>query len=204
MPSPLPPALSSWLSSFVLRLRLCPFAHRPLVARPDELRHVAYEGSSLPPLVTLLKSEARLLASLDGSPSRLTTLVTLPPSLFPAFEDLNAFAAGALPLEIPELGGSVQVAQFHPGFRFSPAGGPGEDPAEDYVGRSPVPFLHLLREEEVGRAAGKWEGEGGAPIWERNGQVMRMIGEGGMGGVGGGGELPGEVLAFLEREKSGG
>jgi hypothetical protein len=33
---------------------------------------------------------------------------------------------------------------------------------------------------------------------------MRMIGEGGMGEVGGGGELPGEVLAFLEREKSGG
>jgi hypothetical protein len=47
------------------------------------------------------------------------------------------------------LDGVLQVASFHPDYRFADAGA---DDIGNYTNRSPYPTLHLLREDSVTRA----------------------------------------------------
>ena len=69
------------------------------------------------------------------------------PHVLDDFLDYNDFLGAAESL-IEKLGqrGIVQLASFHPGYRFA-----GTDPeaVENYTNRSPYPMLHLLREESI-------------------------------------------------------
>lgn len=100
------------------------------------------------------------------------TTLLIHPFVLGAFDEYNAFlddADGVL--ELLELRGVIQIASFHPDYRFE-----GDDPeaAEHYTNRSPDPMLHLLREESVARAVAE-HGEP-AEIPRHNIGLLRRLG----------------------------
>ncbi len=77
---------------------------------------------------------------------------------------------------VAEMGleGELQVASFHPGYRF--AGTEPED-IENYTNRSPHPMLHLLREASIERAvAGMGDTD---EIYRKNIRTLRGLGHSG-------------------------
>jgi hypothetical protein len=69
------------------------------------------------------------------------------------------------------LCGTIQVASFHPQYRFA-----GTDPnaVENYTNRSPYPMLHLLREISVTEAVAAADESLKVPV--RNIETMRNLG----------------------------
>ncbi|TXS93784.1 DUF1415 domain-containing protein [Parahaliea maris] len=135
----------SWLAEFVVGLNLCPFA-RPLLSSPALRISVcsAHERADL---------HHAFLAELDLLQSRseadiATTLLVFPQALA-GFDDYLDFLAEAQPmLEQVGLDGVVQLASFHPDYRFE---GEPEDAASHFTNRSPWPTVHLLREAMLTR-----------------------------------------------------
>lgn len=157
-----------WVERFVVGLELCPFAREPLVA--DRVRFVASESSTVEDLADDLHRE---LARLDREPAaRLETTLLVHPHVLLDFEDFNRFLdVGDLLLEKLDLVGSIQIASFHPDYRF--AGAAPDDPA-NATNRSPYPMLHLLREESVERAVRSHPDPAGIP--DRNARKLRELG----------------------------
>ena len=75
-----------------------------------------------------------------------------------------------------ELGleGVIQVASFHPRYRFA---GSDEDDSTNATNRSPWPTLHLLREESVERAVAAFPQA--EAIYEANMDTLRRLGDSG-------------------------
>jgi uncharacterized protein len=158
----------AWVDRAVLGLRLCPFAPAP--AAMGRLR---YAGSGARDTEALLGD---LIAALQGlvaeQPERVETTLLVHPFVLRNFLDYNDFlavadaAVAALALE-----GVVQIASFHPDYRF--AGSTADDLA-NATNRSPHPLLQLLREASVERALA-----GGArpeAIVAANMETMRRLG----------------------------
>ena len=72
--------------------------------------------------------------------------------------------------------GVIQVASFHPEFRFANTE---PDAVENYTNRSPYPMLHLLREESISKVAADSQ-EALLDISRRNAVAMRLIGRAAM------------------------
>jgi hypothetical protein len=77
---------------------------------------------------------------------------------FAAYNDFLDLADGLL--ESMDLVGVLQVASFHPGYRF--AGTVAAAP-ENLTNRSPFPMLHLLREDSIEVAAASHPDIGAIP-----------------------------------------
>ena len=77
-------------------------------------------------------------------------------------------------LEELGLDGVLQIASFHPQYRFE---GSAEDEIADYSNRSPYPTLHLLREASIERAVAAFPDA--AAIYERNIETLRRLGHAG-------------------------
>ncbi len=137
-------ATRRWVESFVVAENLCPFAGREL--RAGRVRFALCPARDESGLLQALEAELQLL--LD-EPATETTLLVHPFAL-QRFEDYNDFLdrAEAL-LRVMELEGVMQIASFHPCYRFE---GTALHAAENYSNRSPYPMLHLLREASVSRA----------------------------------------------------
>ncbi|WP_286851514.1 DUF1415 family protein, partial [Hydrogenophaga sp. 70-12] len=71
-----------------------------------------------------------------------------------------------------DLEGVIQVASFHPDYRFE-----GTEPEDitNATNRSPFPTLHLLREDSVARAVASEGGDADA-IVARNMDTLRRLG----------------------------
>lgn len=138
----------AWVQRVVVGLNLCPFAKAPLAK--GQVRFVVCEAHEPAALLEALTAEMRALAQADAAVLE-TTLVIHPNVLgdFGEFNDFLDLAEAAL----DDLGleGVLQVASFHPGYRFA-----GTAPADlgNATNRSPYPTLHLLREASVERAVG--------------------------------------------------
>ncbi|EED36667.1 conserved hypothetical protein [Luminiphilus syltensis NOR5-1B] len=133
-----------WIGRFVVGMNLCPFARAELDA--DRVR---YAVSVTDDPLALLQALEQELYQLQSDASIETTLL-IHPAVLQDFADYNGFLADAEELvEIMGLEGVVQIASFHPDYRF--AGTTGEA-AENYSNRSPYPMLHLLREASVEQA----------------------------------------------------
>ena len=104
-------------------------------------------------------------------PDPETALLVVPQGLenFEHYLDFLAEAEHLLQLE--QLTGVLQLASFHPDYRFDSS--PIDDPA-NFTNRSPFPMLHILREESVERQIGS--GEFAASIPERNIETARSKG----------------------------
>src|SRR5579864_8283230 len=109
-------ATRRWISSMVIGLNLCPFARR--VFEAETIRYVVSDARDDQGLFHDLQRE---LDGLVASPNVETTLLIHPYALTD-FLDYNDFLGSADRL-LAELGlvGTVQIASFHPHYRFAGA-----------------------------------------------------------------------------------
>jgi hypothetical protein len=160
--------LRRWLEEFVVGLDLCPFA-RPLLGSPA-LR-IAVCADTEP--ATLRRAYLEELDCLQRSSEEAvaTTLLAFPSALdeFDDFLDFVHEADGIL--DACGLRGHVQLASFHPRYRF--AGEP-EDAASHFSNRAPYPLLHLLRENMLDRQLAGFPGPEQIPA--RNIERLNGIG----------------------------
>lgn len=132
-----------WISAFVIGLGLCPFARQVFDA--GRIRYAISHAHDKNTLTNDLHSELQLLLA---SPSTLIeTTLLIHPHVLGDFLDYNDFldVVDQL-LEKLRLSSTIQVASFHPQYRFA---GTESDAVENYTNRSPYPMLHLLREVSV-------------------------------------------------------
>jgi hypothetical protein len=157
-----------WISSFVVGLGLCPFAQPVFDA--GRIRYAISHSRDKRTLAYDLASELHLLLA---SPSKqIETTLLIHPHVLSNFLDYNDFLGVVHQLlEELRLCGTIQVASFHPQYRFA---GTGPNAAENYTNRSPYPMLHLLRETSVSQAADASDEL--LEIPRRNIETMRNLG----------------------------
>ena len=157
-----------WLERAVIGLNLCPFAKAVYVK--DQVRIVASDATTERALLEQLGEELALLR--DTPAELIDTTLLVHPQVLGDFLDYNDFLGDADALvEAMALDGVLQVASFHPDYRF--ADSEADDPA-NLTNRAPYPILHLLREASVDRAVDAYP-EPDAII-ERNIATMRELG----------------------------
>jgi hypothetical protein len=161
-------ATRRWVSAVVVGLNLCPFARR--VSEAGLIHYAVTDAAVEEPLLEALSHE---LAALAAAPrANVETTLLIHPRVLAAFPDYNDFLPEADRL-VRDLGlrGVIQIAGFHPGFRFA---GTSSDAVENYTNRSPYPMLHLLREESVTEVAGDPVALTAIP--RRNIETLRRLG----------------------------
>lgn len=161
-------ATRTWLEAAVIGLQLCPFAASPYLN--DQVRYRVSAQRSRAGLLEELSQELQALQAAD--PLKCETTLLIHPQVLTDFHDYNDFlhecaaAVATLGLE-----GELQVASFHPFYRFA---GSGARDIENYTNRSPYPMLHLLREASVTRAVASFPGID--DIGARNMETLRQLG----------------------------
>lgn len=161
-------ATREWLEKAVIGLNLCPFAKA--VHLKAQIRWVESAATDAEALLGDLVHELRVLASAD--PEAIETTILVHPRALADFEDYNDFLDIVdAALEELELDGELQVASFHPQYRFD---GTDDDDITNYTNRSPFPTLHLLRESSIERAVAAFPDA--AEIFERNQATLRGLG----------------------------
>jgi hypothetical protein len=157
-----------WLEQAVIGLNLCPFARGVHVR--GRIRWVVSEARDTDALLAVLCEELDHLAAAD--PEQTETTLLIHPGVLQDFGDYNDFVALAeRAVEQLGHGGVLQVAGFHPDYRFGDA--EPDDPAHA-TNRSPWPLLHLLREDSIDRAVAAFpEAE---LIYEANIATLRRLG----------------------------
>ena len=161
-------ATQHWLEKAVIGLDLCPFARAVHVR--DQIRYAVSGAVTPEELLAELFDELQALVAAD--PEEIETTLLIHPGVLTDFLDYNDFLAVA-DAAVAELGleGVIQVASFHPRYRFT---GTKPDAIENYTNRSPYPMLHLLREASVERAVAAFPDA--ARIYEKNIATLRRLG----------------------------
>jgi hypothetical protein len=158
----------AWVDRAVIGLQLCPFAKAPQVR--GQVRYVASEAADADALLGDLVDELKLLAA--APPDRIETTLLVHPRVFSQFEDHNDFLEIAeAALAALDLEGVIQIASFHPDYRFA---GSQPDDIANATNRSPHPTLHLLREESIERALATFADPDS--IFEANIRTMERLG----------------------------
>lgn len=161
-------ATRDWLEKAVIGLGLCPFAKAVHVK--GQIRYAVSAARTPEALVEDLMAELRTLEA--AAPEAVETTLLVHPGVLADFEDYNDFLdiADAL-LDELELSGVIQIASFHPHYRFA---GTMPEAIENYTNRSPYPMLHLLREQSVEKAVTTYPDV--ADIPEKNIETMNRLG----------------------------
>ena len=164
------PALSAtraWVDQAVIGLNLCPFAKAPQVK--GQVRYVLSQASDTAALLADVVAELQRLSA--ARPDELETTLLVHPGVLADFSDFNDFldeadaALGRLALD-----GVLQIASFHPQYRFADTAA---DDVTNATNRSPYPTLHLLREASIDRAVQAFpEAEA---IFEQNIDMLRTL-----------------------------
>lgn len=157
-----------WLERAVIGLNLCPFARAEYVRNRIAFRVSA--ATTPEALASDLETALRELVA--AQPERIETTLLIHPWVLGDFLEYNEFLGEADALLVRlGLEGVVQIASFHPEYRFA-----GEDPGDmsHCTNRSPYPILHLLREASVERAVRS--GEPAETIVARNLKTLRALG----------------------------
>jgi len=169
-------ATASWLERAVIGLNLCPFAKAVLVK--GQIRFAVSDASTTAGLLDDLERELQALE--QANPDDLDTTLLIHPGVLTEFLDHNDFIEIAeAAVESLGLTGILQVASFHPDYRFADT--PPDD-VTNYVNRSPYPTLHLLREASVAVAVATFSDP--KEIYERNMATMRRVGVAGCTALG--------------------
>jgi hypothetical protein len=172
VPQPDPIAATRhWLERAVIGLNLCPFAKAVYVR--GQVRFVLSDATTPEALREDLLRELAALAQAD--PAVTDTTLLLHPGVLADFADYNDFLDVAdAAIESLGLAGVLQVASFHPHYCFA---GSRPDDIENFTNRSPVPMLHLLREDSVERAVAAFPDPDA--IVSRNLATLRRLGHAG-------------------------
>lgn len=132
-----------WVDEWIIKENFCPFAQP---ARHQEKIHfVINDETSWSLIYEALRHEC---ASLLTSKTKTTTLFVLGKACADFFDYLSLLDGAQTVLEQEGWLGTFQLASFHPDYLFE---GESEDSPTHYTNRSPLPVLHILKEEEVAR-----------------------------------------------------
>ena len=172
------PALArtrAWVEHAVIGLNLCPFAKAPQVK--GLVRYVESAAEDPAALLVDLTAELQLLARKPAA--QLETTLLVHPRVFTDFEDFNDFL-GVAEEVVADLGleGEIQVASFHPDYRFE---GTAPDDITNATNRSPHPTLHLIREASIDRAVAAFPQA--EAIYETNIETLERLGSSGWEGL---------------------
>jgi len=161
-------ATRRWLERAVIGLNLCPFAKA--VHAKGQVRFVLSDATTPESLLEDLAHE--LLVLRDTPAEEIDTTLLVHPHVLQEFLDYNDFldTADAL-VESMGLEGDLQVASFHPDYRFA---GTAHADIGNYTNRAPYPTLHLLREDSVSRAVAAFPDPDA--IVERNIATLERLG----------------------------
>jgi len=158
----------AWVDRAVIGLNLCPFARAAQTGG-----RIRYEISAARDPGGLLDDLGAAIAALAAADAReIETTLLIAPWTLGDFLDFNDFLdpAEAL-LERMGMAGELQIASFHPDYRFV-------DTDPDDIGnasnRSPYPILHLLRESSIDRAVAS--GADAETIVARNLRTLEELG----------------------------
>ena len=152
----------------MIGLNLCPFAKA--VHAKQQVRYVLSEADTPQALLEQLGEE--LLRLRDTPAEEIDTTLLVHPRVLADFLDYNDFLDDADALvEALGLDGVLQVASFHPDYRFA---GTEPDDIGNFSNRAPFPTLHLLREDSVERAVAAFPDPDA--IVERNLETLRELG----------------------------
>ena len=161
----------AWVEHAVIGLNLCPFAKAPWVK--GQVRCVVSTSQDAAGLIDELRAELRLLVDIAAHETDTTLLVV--PDQFAEFDDFNDFLDAAdAALVALDLEGTIQIASFHPRYRFA---GTAADDLDNATNRAPYPTLHLLREDSVDRAVEAFPQA--ETIYEANIRTLRKLGRSG-------------------------
>jgi hypothetical protein len=162
----------AWVRRAVVGLNLCPFAKAPLAK--EQVRFVVCESDDPRVLFDVLCAQMSELAGADPSVHETTLLIH--PNVLGDFDEFNDFLAAA-DAALDDLGlvGVLQVASFHPDYRFSATTA---DDIGNATNRAPYPTLHLLREASIARAVDAFPGAEEA-IVSRNLATLSVLGAAG-------------------------
>jgi uncharacterized protein len=166
-----PPEIAAtrrWLERAVIGLNLCPFAKAVYAKR--QVRFALSDAELEDDLLEELGEE--LLRLRDTPAEEVDTTLLVHPRVLSDFLEYNDFLdrVDAL-IEALELDGELQVASFHPDYRFADADA---DDSGHCTNRSPYPTLHLLREASLDRAVAAYPDPDA--IVERNLATMAALG----------------------------
>ncbi|MBI5759492.1 MAG: DUF1415 domain-containing protein [Planctomycetales bacterium] len=156
-----------WLEQVVIGLNLCPFAGTPY--RNGQIRISISQAVTEEALLADLQRELKLIDETPAATVESTLLVVT--GLLADFEAYNQFLA-----EIDVLlrrggwEGELQVASFHPQYRFL---GTEPDDAGNLTNRSPWPILHIIREASIDKALADYPEPESIP--ERNIRKMKSL-----------------------------
>jgi hypothetical protein len=157
-----------WLERAVIGQQLCPFAAAPYLR--DRVRFQVSAQRTTTGLLDDLRRELQILQAAD--PLQCETTLLIHPQVLTDFLDYNDFL-DECDAAVEELGleGELQVASFHPDYRF--AGARAQD-ITNFTNRSPYPMLHLLREASVARAVASFPDI--EEIGPKNMETLRRLG----------------------------
>ena len=157
-----------WLERAVIGLNLCPFAKA--VYAKDQVHFAVCPSAEFAGVLEALDAELDGLLALAPA-VRDTTLLVLPHG----FDDFMLFhelvREGERRIARRGLEGTVQLASFHPQFRFAQAE---DDDVGQCSNRSPYPTLHLLREASIDRAVAAFPDA--EAIFGANVETLRRLG----------------------------
>lgn len=138
-------AVRQWVEGFVIGLDLCPFAAP--VARRGAIRYAVVESGEVGAIAEAFGDALGDLLAAD--PAELATTLLVAPALVDFEDYLDVFDFLEVVLADSDLEGVVQIASFHPDYRFADAD---PDDVGNATNRPPFPVFHLLREDDVSRA----------------------------------------------------
>lgn len=150
-------AIRDWLEEIVIGLQLCPFAAAPF--RVQRIRFALCEAVTEAALMEALERELQRLS--DTPATELETTLLIVPQVLQDFGRYSLFLEAVdTHLAVQGWSQTFQVASFHPDYQFS--GSLPDDPG-NLTNRSPVPVLHLLREDSVSQAVDRHPDVEGIP-----------------------------------------
>lgn len=157
-----------WVERLVVAEGLCPFAAKPM--REQRVRVFCSEALDAGGVYRDFLAEVEQLLAVDESVVE-TSLMVVPRALADFDDYLDMLAELESALQELELEDLLQVASFHPDYRFA---GEGKNSPTHYTNRSPYPVFHLIRQASITRA--RESGSGVEEIPQRNQQRMCELG----------------------------
>ena len=135
--------LWEWVDDWIIAEYFCPFAKPARQQHKINMRVAC--STSWSHVIEEIYTECQYL--LTDAPHS-TSLIAITNATEGFYDYLNLLDAAQVMLEKHSLLGTFQLASFHPNYLFE-----GEDAnsASHYSNRSPVPIIHILREDEVAK-----------------------------------------------------
>ena len=157
-----------WLTDWVIKLDLCPFAKYPY--QHNKIKIIATDETNEDAVFRFVLNEMEQLYQTPAEKLE-TTLVVVERLLIHFDEYLDFLELLEKVLQETGLEGILQIASFHPVYRFE--GEEVDDPA-NYTNRSPYPMFHLIREKSLEAALAHYESPENIP--KRNIALLREMG----------------------------